>query len=123
MPAAGNFRGRIWFHGTTKRSYQEMLRTKVVNPFLADQEEFGEAIWLTSDPQEASTYGPYIICITNELARKYRLERFSGIPHGNKKLGLVPGNLSPYHMVIKDPVPLKHWKLYNIKTGGMTPVR
>ena len=110
MSAAGNFGNRIWYHGTSRKVYQKMLRTGVVKPFVAD-DDVGPAIWLTSDPAEAATYGPIVLAISNSVARNYKLERYSGYPHGMLKAhGITRTALDGYNMVILQPVPLKYWK-------------
>jgi hypothetical protein len=120
MAAAGNFGNRIWYHGTSNRAFNKILQSGVVKPFLADAEEPGEAIWLTSDPNEALEYGKIVLAIPNSIVRNFKVERWSGFPHGFiKKYGGKPVN---YNMVIKDSVPLKYWKMLDPKTGNLVNI-
>lgn len=83
--------------------------------------EPGAAIWLTSDLDEAQSYSKVVLAIPNNIARKYKFERWSGYPHGyRKQYGLPkPDN---YHMVIKANVPLKYWKLVDPKTRALVKI-
>lgn len=114
MAAAGNFRNRIWYHGTSKSAFAKIKKEKMVKANLADNEMPGEAIWLTSDFDEAKQYGDVVLAISNETASKYKLERWSGVPHGFKKKYSL-GSPDSYNMVIKQDVPLDDWSLVTNK--------
>lgn len=110
VPAAGNFGKRMWYHGTSKANYKKILDANEVMPHVADDYAVGPAIWLTSDVEQASEYGEVILAISNQDARKFKLERFSPYPRGTiKKYGVKPP--TSYMMIIKEPVPLEYWTL------------
>ena len=118
VPAAGNFRNRVWYHGTSKKNYEKMLKSKKVLPSVSDSSrDVGSAIFLTSDPNIAREFGPIILAIDNDVAMKFDMERWSGFPHGMIKAQGIDRKDASYIMIIKEPVPLKYWKLYDIKTG------
>ena len=123
MAAAGNFGNRMWYHGTNKRALRKILETGVVKPFISDSNIVGEAIYLSSDINEALTYGKIVLAIPNNVARNFKLERFSSYPHGyRKKYDIKKDPSETYHMVIKAEVPLKYWRLVDLKTGNLVKI-
>ncbi len=104
--AAGNFGNRQWYHGTSKRAYHHITTSGFLLPHLADCEDYGKAIWFTSNLEEAKTFGRIILCISNNNASKFNNKKFSPYPHGYiKQCKLDPP--TTYGLLIFERIPLK----------------
>jgi len=108
--AAANFGHRDWYHGTTKHRWNQILEQGYMAPSRSDDESFGEAVWFTSDYEEASEYGDIVVIINNQDVRRFRNKKISSVPHG---LGKQHGSSDCYHLVILDEIPKKFLTVSN----------
>lgn len=83
-------------------------------PSLADVEDFGKAIWFTSELEEAKEFGKYVFKISNDKVNRFKNKKIAELPHGLiKKLGLKsPGR---YHMVVLEKIPLKYLEIVQLQ--------
>lgn len=62
----------LLFHGTSFKNLKKIIDTKYLLPALADNEEYGKAIWLTPEFTEAKQFGNNILAIKYKIAKQYK---------------------------------------------------
>lgn len=102
---------RYWYHGTSIKLWNKIQDTGYLKPSLSDDEEFGEAVWFTSDREEAEKYGKILLCISNDNMMRFDHKRISPYPIGTIKKFQIKFNKehpASYDLVILEKIPLKY---------------
>jgi hypothetical protein len=78
-----------------------------LKPCLADVEEYGEAVWFSSDITEAAEFGSVVLAVPHKILMLFRHKRISEYPRGwrTRFKDLPPPG---YDMLVFEQVPIKY---------------
>lgn len=112
--ASGKFSSnRLWYHATTKKGYDAIMKSGFLEPFVADDWSVGKVIWFSSNIEESKMFGNYIFQITNKNLEKFQHKKISPYPHGFKiKHGITDS--SSYTAVVSERIPVKYLTVVKI---------
>jgi hypothetical protein len=107
----------IYYHGTTPSKYEKMKQSGFLAAHKSDDEEFGDSVWLTSDPEEARTYGSVVLAVRRGDIVSLKQQKILPLPESfKKKLSSEEWNrlTKKHHLVVQQNIPLKHFTILDL---------
>ncbi len=100
---------RIWYSGISKKRFEEAKKRGYLHPHKSDVEDYGDSIWLTSDPMEAREYGPVIMKVKHKDIAHLPHHLISPYPAElRKKMTKEERDNGGYNYTVQKPIPMKH---------------
>lgn len=102
---------KFWYHGTSKRNYEKILKDKYLKPSLADNEEFGNGVWFTYDfdyAKDIAGRNTIIFALDSKYLHLFKKE------YTVKSTSRLKYDLDT-DLIIKEKVPLKYLKVVTNK--------
>jgi len=117
---------RMIYHGTTKKGWAQIQKDGHLKPHEADNNEDGDAVWFTSDLENAKQYsknGGVVIGIKHGDALEHKHHRYSPLSpamvkqlrSNGKSDDKIKEYLHDFDFVVHENIPLKKVQVVNFK--------
>lgn len=106
----------VWYHGTSKNNFELIKKIGYLEPKLADDEDYGKAIWFSYDIEEAKKFKKkdgVILSISNDNVKKFKYKKLGPTNKQAKEWYNNDKKLFGYDLVIFEKIPLKYLKIVN----------